>query len=312
MDSRGQNPTEAPRDSRNLTFSQANGYEEIPRPLKLEELPNEARTRIWNVFFKYFFYDSYLPFNIEDGENNAPFSIDDEYLYISRFNIVEAVYLDYFILPLDDWDLYESEQKKTELRRYIEKQLFNKVFDLIQFVMRHSECRPDFIGDMKEAFALSRLTYTVDIGPPPTIFPAVTQEEKEALLESLETLREAGLSGAAKHLRKASKCINQGDWAGSVRESIHAVESVARTLAPKTKRLDLVLKTIENDGGFYPALKEAFVKLYSFASDEPGIRHALKDQTEANVGMDEAVFMLGACASFASYLWRKHQANNSA
>ena len=25
-------------------------------------------------------------------------------------------------------------------------------------------------------------------------------------------------------------------------------------------------------------------------------------------GLDEAVFMLGACASFASYLWRKHVA----
>ena len=28
----------------------------------------------------------------------------------------------------------------------------------------------------------------------------------------------------------------------------------------------------------------------------------------ADVTIDEAVFMLGACASFASYLWRKHQA----
>ena len=33
------------------SFSQAQGYEEIPGPLKLEELPKEARTRIWNLFF---------------------------------------------------------------------------------------------------------------------------------------------------------------------------------------------------------------------------------------------------------------------
>ena len=33
------------------SFSQAQGYEEILEPLKLEELPQDARTRIWNLFF---------------------------------------------------------------------------------------------------------------------------------------------------------------------------------------------------------------------------------------------------------------------
>ena len=36
------------------------------------------------------------------------------------------------------------------------------------------------------------------------------------------------------------------------------------------------------------------------------VRHALADRGDTRVGQDEAVFMLGACASFASYLWRKH------
>lgn len=300
MNSRGQDPTEALPDPRNLTFSEANGYEDIPGPLKLEELPKEARIQIWNVFYNHLFW-----------EDDLPFSTEEESVYTARLKIVNAIYLDYFILPLDDWNRYEPKHKKTQLRRYIEKQRFNKVFDLIQFVMRHSECRPGFISNMKEAFVLSKLAYTIDKGPPPIILPATTREEGNALLESLQTLRKAGLSGGESHLRKASSCINQGNWAESIKESIHAVESVTRMLAPKTKRLELVLKSIEKDGRFHPALKEAFVKLYSFASDEPGIRHALKDQTEANVGIDEAIFMLGACASFASYLWRKHQANEN-
>ena len=36
-----------------LTFSQAQGYEELPGPLKLEELLSEARMRIWNVFYSF-------------------------------------------------------------------------------------------------------------------------------------------------------------------------------------------------------------------------------------------------------------------
>ncbi len=35
------------------------------------------------------------------------------------------------------------------------------------------------------------------------------------------------------------------------------------------------------------------------------------DQTKARMGQDEAVFILGACASFASYLWRKHVAGET-
>ena len=83
---------------------------------------------------------------------------------------------------------------------------------------------------MKSTFADSRLAYTLEVGPPPTIVPAATPEEGAAVVKSLQLLRQAGLNGSAAHLRKASECINEGDWAGSVRESIHAVESVARKL----------------------------------------------------------------------------------
>ena len=48
------------------------------------------------------------------------------------------------------------------------------------------------------------------------------------------------------------------------------------------------------------------VKLYAYTSDEQGIRHALLDQPDPRVAQNEAVFMLGACASFASYLCRNH------
>ena len=52
-------------------------------------------------------------------------------------------------------------------------------------------------------------------------------------------------------------------------------------------------------------MHQGLEKLYGYTSDEQGVRHSLLDQGQSNVGQDEAVFMLGACASFASYLWRK-------
>ena len=86
---------------------------------------------------------------------------------------------------------------------------------------------------------------------------------------------------------------------------------MARQLDPKASQtLAPALKSLERSGTLHPALKEAFTKLYGYTSDEQGIRHADLGQDSANVGMNEAVFMLGACASFSSYLWRKHVAGS--
>ena len=277
-------------DPRKLTFSQVQGYEELPALLKLEELPSEARTQIWNIFY-IFINDTKTPF--------ANVGADWR-------DILFAKYVRLDELPVDEWDDSFEYHRRT-LRYSIENLLFSQVFDLIQFVIRHAMCPPEFINAMKRTFAYCRLAYTIDTGKPPTIIPAVTEAEGNSIVESLQVLRRGGLGASASHLRNAAECINNNDWAGSTRESIHAVESVARQLAPESPdSLRGALASLEKGQTLHPALKEAFNKLYGYTSDEQGIRHALLDRSTAEVDMDEAVFMLGACASFASYLWRKH------
>ena len=282
------------------SFSQAQGYEEMPGPLKLDELPGEARTRIWNLFF------SSLKRSMKTSNMGYGPWVGGDWECI-----LQTAHVDFHILPLDDWDA-DFWPICKKLRKNIETQPVNKVFDLIQFVLRHRQCPRGFIGETKRTFEACRLAYTIYMGPPPTILPSVTPEEGNALVESLGALQEAGLHRSTAHLGKASACINRGEWAESVRESIHAVESVARRLDPKASdTLGPALKSLEQHGELHPALKDAFSKLYGYTSDEQGVRHALLDQPDAHVGRDEAVFMLGACASFASYLWRKHVAGET-
>ena len=284
-------------DNGRYSFSQAQGYEEIPGPLKLEELPKDARTRIWNLFF------GHLRKSKSTNFRDRPGRISGDWASVFR-----ATHTDFDILSLDNWST-DFDRLCKNLRSRIESLPFNKVFDLIQFVLRHPSCSRGFVTEMRSTFADSHLAYTIDVGPPPTIVPGPTPEEGVAVVESLQSLRQAGLDGSAAHLRKASECINEGDWAGSVRESIHAVESVARQLDPEAAQtLGPALKSIERRGALHQALKKAFDTLYGYTSNEQGIRHVLLDQTDAKVGQDEAVFMFGACASFASYLWRKHVA----
>ena len=162
---------------------------------------------------------------------------------------------------LDEWnsDFWPACKK---LREYIEARPCNKVFDLIQFVLRHRQCPPEFVREMQHTFSECRLAYRIDLARPPTILTAATPEEGDAVADALRTLRGAGLRGSAAHLRKASEHVNAGDWAGSVRESIHAVESVARQLDPDAaKTLEPALAALEKCGALHPALKGAFSKL---------------------------------------------------
>ena len=55
-----------------------------------------------------------------------------------------------------------------------------------------------------------------------------------------------------------------------------------------------------------PLLKEALKKLHGYAS-QPGIRHGQQEGSTVNVGLNEAILMYGACASFAAYLTQKNQ-----
>lgn len=279
-------------DPRNLTFSQAYGYEELPQPLKLEEISDGARTMLWSVLFDLVKQELY-------GHQGGNWQ-----------TILVFLHVIYYERPVDEFD--------GSMRKFIDgyKQefmsgRFNKIFDLLLAIMRHPQCPQRFIRAVADVFKEFRLAYVVDVGPPPTIYPAATKEEGEAILEATAELGAAGLAGAVNHLRKAADCINQGDPPSAVRESIHAVESTARTFDPSAKTLEPALRSLEEAGGLHPALKRAFSNLYGFTSDEQGIRHALIDSPQANVGQDEAVFMLGACASFSSYLARKHRRSMS-
>lgn len=289
------------RDARELSFSQVQGYEDVPRPLKLDELPGSARTKIWNLLFS----DLKKTMKTDDMGYHGP------WVGGNWRDILQTAHVEFYILPLDDWrpDFWPICKK---LRKHIEMQPFNKVLDLIQFILRHRQCPRGFPDRLKRTFEACQLAYMIDTGPPSTILPAVTQAEGNSVVESLGALRKAGLHSSAAHLREASACINRGDWAASVWESISAVESVARLLDPKaSKTLGPALASLERRRTLHPALKGAFSQLYGYTNQEQGIRHALLDEAKAPVGQDEAVFMLGACAAFASYLCRKHTAGES-
>jgi hypothetical protein len=92
-----------------------------------------------------------------------------------------------------------------------------------------------------------------------------------------------------------------GQYTDSIRDSIHAVESTARTLAP-SKSLSEALASLEKAVATHGGLKAGFNSIYGYTSDEKGIRHPLLDKDAASVDETDALFMFSACAAFISYL----------
>ena len=285
-------------DPNTLTFSQAQGYEEVPRPLALGELSQEARIKLWDLL-------TIFAWRSRPGVHVAYWTTDDYWK-----EIFVMLHREFLMRPRDEFNDRASELVEIYKPAILGDLPFNNVFDLFQMIMRHRNCPTNFIDVIAAVFRQCRLAYVVATEQPVTILPAVTEQEGEVLMSAIKEFRGVGLHGAGAQLKKAGELVNSGDWAGAVRESINTVESIARLLAPNANTLAPALAELEKSGRLHPALRGAFDKLYGYTSDEEGIRHPLIENATSQVGQDEAVFMLGACASFASYLWRRHQSGN--
>ena len=282
-------------DPTKVSFSEAHGLKPSPRQLELGEISDEARIDFWNAFY------------VLDRKNRTRFDeIDDAWN-----QILTRTHARYFREPLDEFS-HRFHDIEVRYKSHFLYQPYDEIFDLLTFLLRLANIPVTFKADVKFAFESNLLAYVLDATDPATIYAATTPEEGKAIVDAIQELNDHGLNGARNHLVQSATFLNQGNWAKSVHESISAVESIGVQIAPEGNTLGAALKNLSKHGiSVHAALNEGFGNLYGYTSNEQGVRHALLDQGQSNVGQDEAVFMLGACASFASYLWRKHLASGS-
>jgi len=135
----------------------------------------------------------------------------------------------------------------------------------------------------------------------------ITSEEE---ISEIERAMESPVETVRVHLENALKLMSDRrfpDYRNSVKESISAVEAMCKKIAHDEKAtLGKALDEIEKQGriDLHPALKEAFSKLYGYASSAEGIRHALLEE-KVSLSLEDARFMLVACSAFINYLIAK-------
>lgn len=284
-----------------LTFSQRYGYEPLPESMRLEELSNDLRRESWNVLRE---------FLLSTRKSFA----EGPYFSGEAKRLIEYVLGRVLKKPEDEIDT--SYGKVLALfKRLLFRGRFNVVLDLIEIIANEGQRkeglvhRIHFAQRIKELFERREAAYRLDMEDYPfQFFPQSSKEQGEATQQAIKTIRDGDMKGAATHLHDAAKRINEGQFAQAIADSISAVESVARRIAPKGNTLSKALNSLEKKGLLKNnQLKEGFGKIYNYTNSEEGVRHALVFKDAPDVGLDEAMFMFGACASFAAYLTNKHR-----
>ena len=281
---------------RNLTFSQAEGLAELPRPLALEEMPHGFRVEVQAMLYK-------------AAVGTARHIEDYSFLREDWHEIAVDLWVSHLHWYLPDFHRSGQLMAVGKISIVILLHPFNEVFDLLTALVRHDKCPPEVRDEIARLLREYRMAYYLDTNGTPTFVPQSSPQEGDAVRAAMGVLAESGMDGARAHLLKAAGAINEGRFADAVRESIHAVESVAKVISGKSDAtLSPAIDELQGRGLLtHGSLAEGFKKLYGYTSDEKGIRHALLEKGDANVDEEEALFMFGACASFCSYLCRKRR-----
>lgn len=266
------------------TFSKRNKI--ISNELSLESISIQFNMRILNTYIIY--------------AKNHTVNISINNSYISNIEeVMTEMGFDYYI-PKSEFD---NDKNASNLRYYLtkgDKIEWYDIYDFIEkslYVVKYDEkLLTEYNRIMEEEGVLYRVIDRL-------VVPIINDEE----IKSIQNASVTKYESVNKHIKKALELLQnrtKPDYENSIKESISAVVSLSSIITGtegKNNTLGKTLDLLEENGiHIHVSLKEAFKKIYGYASDEKGIRHAGAIENEAKV--EDAIYMLVSCSAFVNYL----------
>lgn len=272
------------------SFSQRRGIKAVPEVAQIGAMNEDLRNSLWNALDSVFWSSDGFVY----GRHGAYGDIED---------FSWALWSHYFKKAADSRPGYGHPNRGRQILDRIREYFFGcewyEVYDLLEFTVsmykRDKPRLPDFFNQIlsRELAGYKFIDGTlVDITDP---------QESAMLAEALADTR---FTAVTAHLERALSLLadrKQPDYRNSIKESISAVEAMARIVSQNSKAtLAEALKVLEKKGHLHPALKDGFSKLYGYTNDDDGIRHAMLE--EPNLDQSDAKYFLLSCTSFINYL----------
>ncbi|MCW5222070.1 AbiJ-NTD4 domain-containing protein [Verminephrobacter aporrectodeae] len=298
-------------------FSERAGAVEVPKIFQIKSMNDDLRNAIWNFLLSIHEKTNYSSYWGRGKINYWSFTTD----YISRYLLK---------LPADELPIYNDDHLRKWLKNKYYKMEWYEIYDLVEML-----CSMPFHKEMIKKFEITSSPDSSEIRRwvpaqlhaefnrifeaelseyrfiDKNLVPIASPAETESIEEAIKTTRRLGLPGAHIHITTAIQLLAkrpQPDYRNSVKESISAIESMAKQLAgEKSGGLAPALQALViNKVPIHKSLQSAFSKLYGYTSDENGIRHAILEAP--TVGLDEAKYMLVSCSAFVNFLAAKADA----
>jgi len=268
-----------------MKFSERIGLNQVDTSLKTQEISDDLRNSLWNVLDIFIWSrDRFLRVQYGHAE-------------IEDFS--KILWFHYFKKPIDTRPGREDEILE-KIRKYYFTCQWYEVYEFIEFVLLEEKI-PKLNSTINSILERELSGYRFI----ESAFVPITDEvEVEAVQKALA---EGPFAGVRAHLHQALHHLaryENPDYRNSIKESISAVESMAREVTGDTKAtLGDALAILEKRNHLHPALKRGFSAIYGYTSDEGGIRHAMLDEPKLYVS--DAKFFLVSCATFINYLKSK-------
>lgn len=272
------------------SFSQRKGLVPVSELIQVDSMNDDLRNSIWNTLAR-------CVWNVQgflDGRHDQYRNYQDARM--EQFS--HALWEDFFKLPVDSRPP-DNDDRLALIREQFFSFQWNEVYDLLEFMVslqldRNGNLSKELNRTLEREGSGYRFVGNLVVD--------ITSEQEVAMLDA--ALRDTKFSPVASHLKRALELLadrENPDYRNSIKESISAIESMAKIVANDSKAtLAAALKALEKNGQMHTALKEGFLKLYGYTNDEDGIRHAMLE--ESKLTASDAKYFLMSCTSFVNYL----------
>lgn len=270
-------------------FSERKGLKKVSEIIQTESMNDELRVSLWNVLeLELWSTPCFFENDLSLFANSKPdFDTFRKLLWVNHFK-----------QPIDRCpDLYPAIM--SIIRTHFFNCQWNEVYDFLEFVVSYyGSSFIRLVNSLNYMLERELSGYRFVDGH----LADITDKQELEMLD--EALRDTRFTGVTAHLQRALELYadrKHPDYRNSIKESISAVESMARVVSGKSNAtLGDALKVIEKKGALHSLLKEGFIKLYGYTNDEHGIRHAMLE--EPSLTAADARFFLLSCTSFVNYL----------
>jgi hypothetical protein len=277
----------------NDLFSKRYNYQE-KKLKKLDEIDEAVKNRIWNLFLK-------LVESMRKvvGDDRLIVKIWDEF-FKGRIDELKLLSMSYLGRGEIKYQTSSIKDKFFQLEWY-------RYYDFLEYLMKiemlqafrsiiAEEANKIFEEENIECKIINNL-----------VVPIIAEEEIKEI-EAAQKISDR-YSVVKIHLQKAIESYAkrpQPDYKNSIKESISAIEALARII---TNNPSADLGDLTKQLPIHPAFKDGLNKIYGWTSDEGGIRHSHKDYQYQYLesGEDEARFMLVLAHTFVNYIIKKHE-----